>query len=156
MSRRNRTDSEKGVKEIFDGAGVILEPPIDIKLGDGVRPYWDLLVKCKATRAWQEQDLVLLVELARNLYRTEKLSFDMLTEDEIFIQENGMPKANPKSGIIDQLVKRARMIYAMLQIHPEATQGKSRDQVKQNKNHAQTSQSLNEDDGLLATPPQAH
>lgn len=144
--RRARTDSIKGAKEIFEGAQIILDPPLDVELGDGVRPYWDKLVRAKATRAWQEQDLLMLVELSRNLYRTEKLSREILDEDEVI---DG--KANPKSGIIDQLVKRARMIMAMLQIHPEATQGKSRAQVKQNGEHLQAMESSSDsnDDGLL-------
>tara|TARA_Y100000310_G_scaffold339246_1_gene431356 strand:+ start:46 stop:513 length:468 start_codon:yes stop_codon:yes gene_type:complete len=154
--KRNRTDSAKGIKEIFDGANVVINPPLNIDLGAGVRPYWDKLVKAKATRAWLDQDLILLVELSRNLYRTEKLSKDMLTEEEVFIQENGAMKPNPKSAIIDQLVKRARMIYAMLQIHPEATQGKSREQVDQNKKHTDaTLNSQSSDDGLIPQP-QAH
>lgn len=147
-NRRARTDSARGAKEIFDGAKIILDPPLDIELGEGVRPYWDKLVRAKATRAWQDQDLLMLVELSRNLYRTEKLSAEMLYEDEV--KEDG--KANPKSAIIDQLVKRARMIMIMLQIHPEATQGKSREQVKQNKNHAgaiNNVESEQENDGLM-------
>lgn len=147
-NRRARTDSARGAKEIFDGAKIILDPPLDIDLGEGVRPYWDKLVRAKATRAWQDQDLLMLVELARNLYRTEKLSAEMLYEEEV--TEDG--KANPKSAIIDQLVKRARMIMIMLQIHPEATQGKSREQIKQNKNHAEAIANVGgeqENDGLM-------
>lgn len=144
--RRARTDSIKGAKEIFEGAQILLDPPLGVELGHGVRPYWDKLVRAKATRAWQQQDLIMLVELSRNLYRTEKLSREILNEDEVI---DG--KANPKSGIIDQLVKRARMIMAMLQIHPEATQGKSKDQVKQNSDHlrAMESSSDSSDDVLL-------
>ena len=78
---RNRTDSAKGAKEIFDGASEVINPPLDIDLGKGVRPYWDKLVKAKAARAWLDQDLILLVELSRNLFMTEKLSKQMLVED---------------------------------------------------------------------------
>lgn len=146
--RRARTDSVKGAKEIFEGAKIILDPPLNIDLGEGVRPYWDKLVRAKATRAWQDQDLLMLVELARNLYRTERLSAEMLYEDEV--TEDG--KANPKSAIIDQLVKRARIIMVMLQIHPEATQGKSGKQVKQNKTHTEAIANVEtqeENDGLM-------
>ena len=158
MSRRNRTDSEKGMKEIYEGALKKIDPPLGIDLGEGVRPYWEKLVKAKSGRAWLDQDLILLVELSRNLFITEKLSKEMLTEDPVFIQENGSPKANPKLGIIDQNVKRARMIYAMLQIHPEATQGKSHRQVDQNEKHANALNATNqkEDDGLIPNSPTAH
>ena len=156
MSRRNRTDGEKGQKEIYEGAIKEIDPPLDIELGKGVRPYWDKLVKAKSGRAWLDQDLILLVELSRNLFMTEKLSKQMLNEDVVFIQDNGSPKANPKIGIIDQNVKRARMIYAMLQIHPEATQGKSHRQVSQNQDHNNIVKSKDSDDDLIPTAPTAH
>ena len=150
--KRARTDSIKGAKEIFDGANSVIDPPIGINLGDGVRPYWDKLVKAKAARAWQDQDLLMLVELSRNLYRTEKLSYQILGEDEV--TEEG--KANPKSSVIDQLVKRARMIMAMLQIHPEATQGKSGMQVKQNKAHTKAIENTKSDDDYDDLLPGLH
>ena len=154
MTKRTRTDSQKGAQEIFSDAQMPpLDPPLEIDLGLGVRPYWDKLVSAKARRAWTDPDLLMLVELARNLYRTEKLSAEMLNEDEILELESG-PKVNPKSKLIDELVKRARIIMVMLQIHPEATQGKSREQVKQNQAH-QTSAEVakkSEDDSLLASP----
>jgi len=65
----------------------------------------------------------MLVELSRNLFRTERLSFQILSEDEIIKTGQGL-KANPKSGLLDQLVKRARLIMVYLQVHSEATQGR--------------------------------
>lgn len=153
MARRQRSDSVKGAQEIFDGAGKTIDPPLGIELGMGVRPYWDKLVSAKAARAWTDQDLLMLVELSRNLYQTEKYSRELLEEDPTYESNTG-PKANPKIAIVDQMVKRARMIMAMLQIHPEATQGKSREQVKQNKSHQEAEQAKRqmEEDELFAQP----
>lgn len=153
-TKRQRIDTEKGAKQIYEDAlKGPLDPPAGINLGDGVRPFWDKLVMAKARRAWTEPDLLMLVELARNLYRTEKLSLEILNEPEVFEMESG-PKVNPKSKLIDELVKRARLIMVMLQIHPEATQGKSGMQVKQNKAAAAASESVNatKDEDLLARP----
>ena len=150
MARRKRTDGAAGAEEIFKGAAAgPMQPPMGIDLGEGVQPYWDYVVSSKAARAWNEQDLIMVVELARNLFRTEKLSFDMLTEDEVIGE-----KANPKSAIIDQLVKRARIIMIYLQVHPEATQGKARAQVQQNQDHssAMNVAAQSDEDDLLASP----
>jgi len=150
MSRRKRTDGAAGAEEIYKGAAAgPMKPPIGIQLGEGVQPYWDYIVSSKAARAWNEQDLIMVVELARNLFRTERLSFEMLSEDEIIGE-----KANPKSGIIDQLVKRARIIMIYLQVHPEATQGKARTQVKQNQDHSSAVDGIEEsrDDPFIAQP----
>lgn len=153
IMKRQRTDSATGATEIFQGAASTIDPPLNIDLGEGVHPYWDRLTKAKAARAWKEQDLFLLVELARNLYRTENLSREILNEAEIIQTPTGF-KANPKSGLIDQLVKRARLIMIMLQIHPEATQGKARAQVKQNQAHEEALSSVDDSglDDLIAKP----
>ena len=147
MSKRQRVDTAAGALEIHTGAQMTIDPPLGIQLGEGVRPYWDKLVKAKAGRAWLDQDLLMLVELSRNLYRTEKLSREMLNESEVI--EN---KPNPKNTVLDQLVKRARLIMIMLQLHPEATQGKARDQVKQNEAHHDALDSVNNLDDLIARP----
>ena len=149
---RHRSDTVKGAQEIISGAIETINPPVGVVLDEGVRPYWDKLVKAKAGRSWNDQDLLMLVELSRNLFRTERLSFQMLTEDEIIETGQGL-KANPKSGLLDQLVKRARLIMIYLQVHPEATQGKARDQVSQNLAHGKiTGQYEDDDDYLLARP----
>jgi hypothetical protein len=149
---RHISDTVKGAQEIISGAFATINPPIGVDLGDGVRPYWDKLVKAKAGRAWNHQDLLMLVKLSRNLFRTERLSFQMLTEDEIIETGQGL-KANPKSGLLDQLVKPARLIMIYLQVHPEATQGKARDQVSQNPAHGKiVGQYEDDDDYFLARP----
>ena len=149
---RQRSDKELGSQEILSGVLEANNPPVDVELGDGVSPYWEKLVKATAGRAWNDQDSLMLVELSRNLFRTERLSFQMLTEDEIIETGQGL-KANPKSGLLDQLVKRARLIMIYLQVHPEATQGKARDQVSQNLAHGKVAgQYEDDDDYLLARP----
>ena len=153
MTRRKRTDSLAGAKEIFDGAKIVLDPPQGIELGEGVRPYWNSLVTAKATRAWTAPDLLMLVELARNLKRTEDLSDQFMTVDPL-LDTGQTVKPHPVSGIVDQLVKRARLLMVMLQIHPEATHGKSVEQKKQNQDH-QAAQAVNEKaekESLLASP----
>jgi hypothetical protein len=114
---RHRSDTVKGAQEIIYGALATINPLIGVDLGDSVRPYWVKLVEAKAGRAWNGQDLLMLVELSRKLFRTERLSVQMLSEDEIIETGQGL-QANPKSGLLDQLVKRARLIMIYVQIHP--------------------------------------
>jgi hypothetical protein len=149
---RHRSDTVKGAQEIIYGALATINPLIGVDLGDGVRPYWVKLVEAKAGRAWNGQDLLMLVELSRNLFRTERLSFQMLSEDEIIETGQGL-KANPKSGLLDQLVKRARLIMIYVQVHPEATRGKARDQVSRDLAYGKiVGQYEDDDDYLMARP----
>ena len=48
----------EGAQEVISGDIEAINPPVSFELGDGVRPYWDKLVKAKAGRVWNDQDLL--------------------------------------------------------------------------------------------------
>lgn len=149
--RRARTDGAKGMQEIVSQANKTVPVPECCKLFDNATPFWELLTKSKATRAWTQADLAMLVNLCNTLADIrvwrEQLSFEGPT-----IGEDEKMKAHPLVNIIDQAEKRARMYSVYLQIHPEATQGKSNKQVKQNQIHADSLADKPDEDGLLARP----
>jgi len=96
---------------------------------------------------------VLAAEVARCMYRLERVSAQLeqylaLTlagsEAEDAVDTKELEK------LADTLAKRIRLLSAHLQIHPEATQGKSREQVKQNQQHKEAADLANgEGDGLI-------
>jgi hypothetical protein len=53
---------------------------------------------------------------------------------------------------VDQLVKREERLTRLLQIHPEATVGKARDQVKKNTAAREARDTLEGHDDLIAAP----
>ena len=135
--RRQRCDSIEGEQQIFKDAlsGAPL-PPAGVELSEGVMPFWESVTMSKAKRAWTPNDLVTASELARCMFRLEfvsrqiELSMSLLTlepDDDL----EGIDIIQLEK-LADLLAKRVRLLSAHLQVHPEATQGKSGMQVKQN------------------------
>jgi len=131
--RRDRVDGAKGLQAVVSDAALPpIDPPVSANLNDSERAIWYVMFDAKARRAWQPQDLTMLVNLCRVHGQIEKLE----------VLQNSIDPMDDLSGyekvqkLIDLSVKRFRMICVYLQIHPEATQGKSREQHGQNKAHA--------------------
>lgn len=152
-TKRQRSDSAAGQQSIAsDAFKGPLEPPACVQISPEERPFWDIIVKGKARRSWTGQDLVMAADLARVNFQIEKYSAELREEPPVVAGAMGGMVVNPKQKVVDTLVKRARLISAYLQIHPEATQGKARDQRDQNETH-QNAQDYAEgkggDDGLI-------
>jgi len=137
QQRRKRCDSIEGEQQIFqDVLSGPPNPPVGVEISEGVKPFWDTVTMSKAKRAWTPNDLVSAAELARCMFRLEfvsrqiERSMSLLTlepdEDQEGIDIIQLEK------LADLLAKRVRLLSAHLQVHPEATQGKSMKQVQQN------------------------
>lgn len=148
MTKRTRSDSAAGHTDIVRGAlSGAPDPPKGVKISKAVRPFWELVAGAKAKRAWTQNDLVMAAEIARCMYRLEKVS--EVLESDMFGEE-----AKDLEKQADTLAKRIRMLSAHIQIHAEATQGKSREQVKQNETHAEATGIAGDvsGDDLIAKP----
>lgn len=160
MSRRKRSDSAAGVTDIVQGAlSGAPKAPAGVTISEAVKPFWELVTTAKAKRAWTKNDLVIAAEVARCMYRLEVISAELekyLTLSLIPSLEEGeeeMFDAKEMEKRADMLAKRIRMLSAHLQIHAEATQGKSREQAKQNQAHQQATDYMeSEGDDLIAKP----
>jgi len=148
--KRDRVDGSKGLQQIVaDAALPIIEPPATANLNDAEKAIWCVFVNAKARRAWKDQDLNTLVNLCRvhtKIEDLEKAQRLLDPVDDLLVYEK-------IERMIDLSVKRYRLLCVYLQIHPEATQGKSREQVKQNKTHSEAvGNSAPDDDGLIPRP----
>jgi hypothetical protein len=160
MTKRARSDSAAGLTEITQGAlSGPPKPPAGVTISDAVQPFWELVTTAKAKRGWTKNDLVMAAEVARCMYRLEVISAELekhlaLSLVPALEGEEEMFDSKEMEKRADTLAKRVRMLSAHLQIHAEATQGKSVKQVDQNAAHKQASNfsESTEDDGLLAKP----
>ena len=156
MTKRKRSDSAAGHTEIVRGAlSGAPKPPAGVTISEAVQPFWELVTTAKAKRAWTKNDLVMAAEVARCMYRLEVISAELerllpLT----LVGGEDAPDAKEMERLADTLAKRVRLLSAHLQIHSEATQGKSHKQVKQNEAHQQAAgyAEAAPDDGLIAKP----
>ena len=72
---------------------------------------------------WNTADLATAAMLARAQFDVERLQREIETEGDIV---DG--KVNPKHGLIDKLGRRIVTLSRLLHVHPEATQGRAREQ----------------------------
>lgn len=149
MAKRKRIDGAAGLQEIVaDAALPPIKPFEDMELNEQQLVVWNRLVSVKARRAWTDQDLYALGDIciARVNAKQAQKSLDSLAHT-----EDNLPMIVKLQGVLDSSIKRANMLARSIQIHTEATQGKSREQVKQNQTHsgAQSNDRSIEDDGLI-------
>lgn len=158
MTKRKRSDSAAGRTEIVQGAlSGAPKPPAGVTISEAVQPFWELVTTAKAKRSWTKNDLVTAAEVARCMYRLERISAELEKNMELALlpgDEEQPFDAKELEKRADMLAKRVRLLSVHLQIHPEATQGKSREQVEQNKTHRQASEfsEASEGESLLAKP----
>ena len=162
MAKRTRADSTKGSTDIMkDALSGAPKPPKGVNISEAVFPFWEIVTTAKAKRAWTGNDLVLAADIARCMYRLEVvsnqletyLSYSLVGAD---IEDDAeIPDTKKMETLADTLSKRIKLLSAHLQIHTEATQGKSREQVPQNKSHQEAKEFSDlerSDDDLIARP----
>lgn len=154
MTKRKRSDSAAGHTDIVRGAlSGAPKPPKGVTISEAVRPFWELVTMAKAKRAWTANDLVVAAEVARCMQRLEVVSSQLEAVYTGPLDIN-LDTVKELEKLADQLAKRVRMLSAHIQIHAEATQGKSREQVTQNETHAEAAAGAKSysDDDLIAKP----
>jgi len=133
------------------------KPPPGVEISEQVQPYWETVTTAKAKRAWTANDLVLAADMARSMFRLEMVSRQVeILLPMCLIAPTPEEQRNIRALEVqaDLLAKRIRLLSAHLQIHTEATQGKARDQVAQNKIHKDAKEfgEAQPKDSLIARP----
>ena len=153
MTRRQRIDTVKGAISAMNAATAApLEPPAHIKLRKQDKPFWVSIVSARARERWNDADLEIACNLARCKADIETQQKEITKEGDIVINERGTPIVNPRHNLMETLSRRSVALSRMLQVHAEATQGKSREQVKTNKAQEQAKAAIAQHDELIARP----
>lgn len=153
MTKGQRSDSLAGEIETMKNAMTKIDPPDWCIMPDGALPFWHSITRARSADRWNESDLEAAAELARTKFNIERLNKELLNESDIIYNERGTQIVNPKHALLETLTRRVVALSRLLQVHAEATQGKSRDQVKRNKAQQSARQAIeNMDDGLIARP----
>lgn len=133
MTKRQRTDTVKGAVSAMAGAVSEIPVPEYVNVPDDALQFWRSITKARAAARWNDTDLEVAAELARTKASIERLNKEIEAEGDVIKNDRGTPIVNPKHSLIETLTRRMVALSRMLQVHAEATQGKSRDQVKANK-----------------------
>lgn len=152
--KRQRTDSVAGALSSMSGAMKSIDVPDWVTLPESAIPFWKSITSARAAERWNNADLETAAELARTKAKIERLNVDLEIEGDIITNERGTPIVNPKNALLETLTRRLVALSRMLQVHAEATQGKSRDQVPANKAQSAATRVVSEMEGedLIARP----
>lgn len=122
--RQTRSDSaEVAVQAAQNIAQGPLKPPAHVRLPAKAKPFWAALVRNRPRHKWNTADLATAAMLARAQFDVERLQREVDVEGDVL---DG--KLNPKHALIDKLGRRIVTLSCLLHVHPEATQGRAREQ----------------------------
>jgi len=152
MTNKHRTDSLKGSLLSMDGALSGVDVPEWVNVPEDAMCFWRSITGARAKDRWTNADLEAAAELARTKANIERLNIELATEGDIIENLKGTQIVNPKHNLLETLTRRMVALSRMLQVHAEATQGKSRDQVKANKAQAGAKETIDSADDLIARP----
>lgn len=110
--RQTRSDSATAaVQAAQNAAAGPLEPPAHVTLPDAARPFWDALMRNRPRHRWNDADLATAALLAVSQWQATTLMADV-----------------EQLPAVDKLARRIMALSRLLHVHPEATQGRAREQ----------------------------
>ena len=110
--RQTRSDSATAaVQAAQNAAAGPLEPPAHVTLPDEARPFWDALMRNRPRHRWNDADLANAAILATTQAQALALIGDL-----------------EQVATVDKLTRRIASLSRLLHVHPEATEGRARDQ----------------------------
>lgn len=122
--RQTRADSAAAaVQAAHNAAQAPLTPPDHLAVCADARPFWDALMRSRPRHRWTDADMATAAMLARAYRDVERHEAAIDAEGDMV---DG--KLNPRLGHVDKLGRRIAMMSRLLHVHPEATQGRAREQ----------------------------
>lgn len=150
--KKQRTDTVAGAVTTMAGALGEIQPPEHVNIPEGAMPFWKSITKARAADRWNDADLESAGELARTKYNIERLNLEVVAEGDVIENQRGTPIVNPKHNLLETLTRRMVSLSRLLQVHAEATQGKSGKQVSANKAQEKARDMMDDVDDLIARP----
>lgn len=110
--RQTRSDSATAaVQAAQNAAAGPLEPPAHVTLPAEARPFWDALMRNRPRHRWNDADLANAAILATTQAQALALIGDL-----------------EQITTVDRLARRIASLSRLLHVHPEATEGRAREQ----------------------------
>ena len=154
--KKTRTDTTAGAVTTMQGALTEIKPPEWVNVPDEAMPFWISITSARAKDRWNMADLESAAELARTKWNIERLNIEAREEGDIILNQKGTPIVNPKHNLLETLTRRMVALSRLLQVHAEATQGKSGKQVGANKAQQNAKELTDDMDDLIARPSSTH
>jgi hypothetical protein len=122
--RQHRSDSaDAAVQAAQNVAQGALLPPPHVTLPEAAMPFWEALMRNRPRHRWNDADLATAAMLARAQYDVERHERAIMLEGDLI--EGAL---NPRLALVDKLGRRIMSLSRLLHVHPEATEGRAREQ----------------------------
>lgn len=122
--RNRRSDSATAAVAAAQNAALgAHDPPAHVDFPDSALPYWQNIMRARARDRWLPIDLDNAAELAMLQDDMARLRARVRLDGDI--TEDGKP--HPAHRLLDTAGRRAIALSRLLHVHPEATEGRSRD-----------------------------
>lgn len=157
--RRARSDSVSNDLSAFATAAGLIEPPPTVKLRDGERPFWDLLMRARARDEWSEVDFQHAANFAACMADIERIKHDLKKEGDTVANTRGTLIVNPKHQLLETLTRRMVYLTRLLQLQASVLQGNLGEMSARRAVETEarkTAAEMHDDDDLLATPSRSH
>jgi hypothetical protein len=129
--KRTRSDSNtaavQAARAVAEGP---LKPPAHVKLRPGDEPFWNAVVCARARDTWNDVDLSKAANLARCQADIERITIELISEDDVVLNSKGTLVVNAKHTLLETLTRREIALSRAIHVHAEATVGKSEDASK--------------------------
>ena len=122
-ARKRRADSSAAAVVAAQNAALgIIDPPTHIDFPASALPYWTAIVRNRPRDRWNDLDLANAAELAMLHDDMARLRALIRCQGDI---DDGKP--HPAYRLLDTAGRRSIALSRLLHVHPEATEGRSRD-----------------------------
>lgn len=122
--RKRRADSSSAAVVAAQNAALgVLEPPAHVELPESALPYWQAILRNRPRDRWNDLDLANAAELA--MLHDDMARLRGLIRVDGDMDADGKPHAAHR--LLDTAGRRAIALSRLLHVHPEATEGRSRD-----------------------------
>lgn len=148
-SKRKRSDSAAGKVEAVKKALNQPLPPPQITLSNDEMLYWDAIISTRAN--WTANDLIIAAQLAKVECEISDY-LNMVSGYKRLVKKDNSLKVSAVHRVLDDLIATQMSLCRSLQIHARATQGESRDQIKQNNLYHHSQETVNDFSDLIAKP----
>ena len=125
-TKRSRSDSAAAAVRAEQNAALgPHDPPAHVEFPDTALPYWQNIMRARPRDRWLPIDLDNAAELAMLQDDMARLRGLIRSEGDVL---DGKP--HPAHRLLDTAGRRAIALSRLLHVHPEATEGRSRDAGK--------------------------
>lgn len=152
MARKQRIDSATAAVSVMLAATKEVLPPDFEPLEPSDMPYWECIVRARASAEWTEENRVVAAKLARAMADEKRIVLELRSEGDLIENGRGTMVVNPKHALVEQLARRVMAWRKALALDARGADGRVSDIAKRRGHALEIEADAPLHDDLLARP----